>query len=623
MAKTKKKIKEIAEAAIKSLCAKTNYLELQERNGNYPSWDGEILYNPHEESKKSLGRIPYQLKGTTGKLQVENGVFYTYADRVDLENYLNNDTCIMYLVVTVDIATKEAKQIYYADLTAIELTQALKQKGKQPKVLLKPMPDDPDLCLQVFVNFLSAKNLIKGTNIKDLGIADENIIIDSFSFIPSGELQFTGDFSDFIDKTIRLSIKTKAGDRRVHYSPIKGEKAGGDFDVHFNLGNGAAVFLSDPTNETSQEVRVNGELFYDTITTKRTKDTFTLSIGNFMKIYFEYLEPEKKFIGKNLNVEPKNIRCLKDRIHALRFLVATHENGGIEIGGHKFEVDPFEGTAIAHLDVCKMQLEYSKKVEKLFELLQFPVNTNIYIFSEQEQRLIYNLVTTLIDGKPINIREKPEHALTPFTPKLGQYRFALVMIRIEDSATPMVKIESLTINGKSKYDHAFYVEKEESGYYHPVPLYTTLAPEMLTEFSNIDFDDVYKQFVETPIDDAFRAEIFQSFILGGLNAYDNGGPRKEELLQLIIQLLQYEETLDGYETPEHRLNLIQAYKRQRELSDEERTILHEIAESASGICKVAAHLLLDNKDHARYLYNDLKETEKQQFDDFPISHFLS
>jgi len=40
------------------------------------------------------------------------------------------------------------------------------------------------------------------------------------------------------------------------------------------------------------------------------------------------------------------------------------------------------------------------------------------------------------------------------------------------------------------------------------------------------------------------------------------------------------------------------------------------------MCRVAARLFLDNKKHARYLYDNPTETEKQQFDAFPISHFF-
>ena len=149
---------------------------------------------------------------------------------------------------------------------------------------------------------------------------------------------------------------------------------------------------------------------------------------------------------------------------------------------------------------------------------------------------------------------------------LGQYRFALIVVHMENSSAPMVKIEPLTVSGKSKYGYAAYVEEGESSYYHPVPLYAALDPVMFSEFSNIDFDDVYNQFIKIPLDDDFRAEIYLNLILGGLKACDIGGPRRDELLQLIIRLLHYEETLDGYDTPEHRLNLIQAYKRQRNLA---------------------------------------------------------
>jgi hypothetical protein len=193
-----------------------------------------------------------------------------------------------YFVVTVDTSTKRAKQIYYADLTIVEISHAMKQKIMKPKVNIKPMLDDPQVRLRIFNTFMYSILRLNGKPKINDGVLGENI--ESITLLPTSDSRLTGKLTDFIDQTVRITTQTKDGDIRVHPAPVRIQKAGGDWDRHFNLGNGAMIFMGPSSRTTNHDVSANGEVFYRTVDTIISVNILKFTIGGFMTLRFEYLE---------------------------------------------------------------------------------------------------------------------------------------------------------------------------------------------------------------------------------------------------------------------------------------------------------------------------------------------
>jgi hypothetical protein len=158
----------------------------------------------------------------------------------------------------------------------------------------------------------------------------------------------------------------------------------------------------------------------------------------------------------------------------LRFIIAIHNKGGLELGGHYIKLGlGIESNKEAY-ETCKMDLAYLLQVEELFQLLNFPTNTDVSMFTKQDQRLIQRLIITLLENKEITITETMEHSYTLFTPQLQQYRFAFNIILQDTPDKHTVKIVLLADYRKPPPHFAYYIEENGSSYYH---LYNNLSAE--------------------------------------------------------------------------------------------------------------------------------------------------
>ena len=110
-----------------------------------------------------------------------------------------------------------------------------------------------------------------------------------------------------------------------------------------------------------------------------------------------------------------------------------------------------------------------------------------------------------------------------------------------------------------------------------------------------------------------------------LLAYDNATCRKETILKTAKELsewiLQESKDIIAYEIK--TINHLQIVKRERELNQDENTLLIDIIENPQydSMYKTAAYLLLNNKHAAQIHFNKLQHDQQELFKTFPIYNF--
>ncbi|WP_099301782.1 hypothetical protein [Bacillus sp. Marseille-P3800] len=152
--------------------------------------------------------------------------------------------------------------------------------------------------------------------------------------------------------------------------------------------------------------------------------------------------------------------------------------------------------------------------------------------------------------------------------------------------------------------------------YYPVSPYVALAQETLEKAKNFDLEVVLRSLKSHTMDKEDSTEWLNTLTLKSLSAYDS--TKNSNFLELALaisfQLLDYEESVPT------RINLMQAYKRQRDLTSDEMNSLFELKRQhpSDSLILFVANVLLGQIIEARYHYGNLSTETQQEYLQYPI-----
>ena len=330
-------------------------------NDKTPLWDGNIyVYNKNPKTNGTFeGKIDVQIKGRQVNDFKENN---TYSFKVEtLRGYQKEIKGTLLLIV--DFISIDNYKVYYCNLLPVDLYQILKDvKEGQKNVSLKLKEINENTALNfknVCVNFY--KNSIRQANKK---------IINESEFNKIEELNF--------------EVFTKKS----------------EYEEYLEI---ADVYTYAKMKDTHEEVvTVKGE-WKSCATIKRN-----VSI-NGRKFY-----PEYTIIGKNaeeLKVGPITIDLLnakirfelegtpKKRIKDLEFISSVLKEQYIMFDDVKLDL-PFNDVEMINknIDIYSKQLEYFKKIVKLFKFFNTKFDIDYNQLNKVDLRNLHNLMS-LYDGK--------------------------------------------------------------------------------------------------------------------------------------------------------------------------------------------------------------------------------
>lgn len=553
-----------------------------------PSWDGDLyLYRTCGEFSKSnlAGTIPVQVKGKwvenfpTGKVKFA-------IDVSDLQNYQNDGGVLFFLVLMKDF---DDYKIYCDSLLPFDLRDLIESAGEQTSKTIK---------LPVFhhkyhagivrrlTDFLENRKkqgqlLPNVRSIEDL--KNSPLPIDSIGFSIT---------SDSIDDVAEIENEILA---YPHYLYAKPQY----LDVPFAV---EKVEFDKLTRFQEVSVEVNGETLYHHIQVVRT-------LGKDEEIKFgghlAFLQQDGATILRR-----DSGGTLKELIRDLKLTIALAKRQPIKIGNEILVATDF------HMDkdrfqILEQQLKEGEEISKTFQKLNVQKDLDISPLSETEWRLLKYLVDGILFDKPVPLSIQGKAGAGKLT--IGNITVALVSRKAPSQEG--YYIQDYFENNFKDGDLILSRGTPQEG--KPASPYIILDSNNLSYIDNVDFHKLVqsiKQFAFFPL----YGERITWLILDLLKMYDSSG--NDTFINTANELLDYLQENEP-DNDAYRINRIQIEKRRRELSKDELRYLRTLkADRISTQFQLAASILLESYQEAQLLYDELPDSERELFNEYPIMH---
>lgn len=560
--------------------------------------DGLIdLYSSPSFTKENfIGRIYVQVKGTADKLQRdESGFVKREVSVTDLKKYRDILHGVLFFYVTIDDEQLEANDVFYAQLLPYDIAKILEDVKPQQKyvtIQFKPFPKKADEIKRFLLTF----NINKEKQLK----AD---VVTSGFIGEKGELTFSM-------SALNPSMQVLLGERPSNFLNANAENYFYCNDVHGRLyvigkldeikkfGSYSEHIVRTGNFTHKEEVlfgeNVDGQLIeFEGVNIVVGEDKGTLSYsvdGGFRRRYNTiravrefartgelYIDGKKILAIKSGQQNRENAELLSESEKVHKHYVDTLDALGISVDWDPLKMTPAE---LSSLDTLH-QLFVEKKPFRGRKL-----ESPLVHFDIQSAR-IYTLA-----------RERED----------GSYQF-YDMLSEDNIRLAFGASEEDTTNLDRKLD--------------PVPPMTVLDEEGFRKLVNINpqrFSDQFERFPVTARNQfPLNLKLFEM-----LSAYDSGEAQQPAALLACAAILArklYE--FDG-KSNEAFINVLQTFKRTRELEEDEKAALEEIALDAPEMyIKAEAFALLDNQSMAERCLNRCNEKERIQITEYPISHFFN
>lgn len=539
-------------------------------NDKTPLWDGNIyVYNKNPKTNGTFeGKIDVQIKGRQVNDFKENN---TYSFKVEtLRGYQKEIKGTLLLIV--DFISIDNYKVYYCNLLPVDLYQILKDvKEGQKNVSLKLKEINENTALNfknVCVNFY--KNSIRQANKK---------IINESEFNKIEELNF--------------EVFTKKS----------------EYEEYLEI---ADVYTYAKMKDTHEEVvTVKGE-WKSCATIKRN-----VSI-NGRKFY-----PEYTIIGKNaeeLKVGPITIDLLnakirfelegtpKKRIKDLEFISSVLKEQYIMFDDVKLDL-PFNDVEMINknIDIYSKQLEYFKKIVKLFKFFNTKFDIDYNQLNKVDLRNLHNLMS-LYDGK----FSKEIKELQKYYININKYKFVFV---------PVLNRNKLyNFYSQEMVDNTLCVIIRD-GKKIKTSIYSNLLPEEYLNVSNFNEKIILKSFKNLELNDMVLDSI-NLLLLSFLLAYDQSKDRK--YLDLADKLSRI--ACKNRNNDIDLINSKQVKYRKKNLSFKDKKLLNAISEKEvykenyQILCCI--DILLDNNFTFDIHYKQMTKSDKKIFNTWPIYNLI-
>ena len=593
MSFTTKVIEELATNAVKKSILTADYLDqFISENDKEPTWDGFVyIYNDVKKKRKDFrGRVAVQIKGTVQD-KIEHEKISFPVDVIDLRNFLSDGGAI-YFVVYISTDGQQGK-IYYATLSPVKISVYLDvcKEQETKNIELKPFPIDSNTKSTIFLNFcidskkqssFSPAEMLDDLNkYKDLTAITMSIT--GFGFERNDPLRA------FLENEIYLYAQRGNSDIQI---PVK-----------------EVLEALEISHKENQVISVAGKEYYHSYQVIRSKGIIQVIVGKSLTIT---VNEETKFA----QIDYKTSSSMKSRIVDSMFCFDALENKGFMLGRFfipfEFNKDTFEKF---NVDKEKSLIDYLRKVQHLFALLNVTKDIDVEKMTANEWREINSLMIAFLDKKPV-INVKPN---LPTLFRLKIQNIILLLIFKKDN----------TVEGQYRiydfFSHYYMIgyDVPDSDEKYFTSIYSIMRVEDYIDIDNIDYEQIlpsYQVLAEINPQIYIYANLD---MLNILSAYDK--TNNQELLRVAEKMADwiYENGRESFDKDIALLNVLQIARRQRELNLDEIQKLCDLVENGNTRedIKVGTYLLLGNQAAAQVHLNKLSEQEQDDFKEYPIFKF--
>lgn len=558
-------------------------ITLGDRN---PSWDGDVRIYPNDENTKDtlIGKVDVQVKG---KICSERTPSITYTTEIaDLRNFLNGGGAI-YFIVYMD-ETGENTKIYFKEFLPYNLLKILKEcpsNQKTKNIEYSEFPEETLDKIEIFTNFFENKKL--QAKLIEVGEIDEESLKQSGVSIKGYKIGFTSLREDQPNPYRYLFRNT------CYYYAVTDL---GDWPVE-QISHIEAV--SFPINIS---VYVGNKCFYSKIEKVFTKDGSEFRFGKCLRSYYN---------DENNTMEKWQCNfagSLEEQLLDMEFVLAAYRTKKIRYGDHTLDFiikDDYQD----NLKLLEERAEAFRDAKCVLSSLGI-LDKFTFPFEDLTDKDIDSL-NMLVDGilheKKVRFPEKDNFMLFVW--------FNIANLNILMAVKP-------DQDGQYKvfdfFNDLVDVKLNRDGKEYDCSQYVLLKSNILNKASNINYEIILSDIMSTKISEPFLSQVTK-FLLEILKAYDVQKEKNDKLMETAMELALYVKK-KGTENI-YLLNYLQVIKRRRNLNPyEQKKLLKIMKQPLPLIEKLGAAILLEDFEQAEKYYQQLSETERKDFDGFPINN---
>lgn len=539
------------------------------------SWDGEIiLYSGKIGIKENYQcSIKTQVKGRTTNIKKLQDKRKFDIDKRDLENYLKEDGTIFLVVYFRSI---DDFKIYYADLLPYNLRKYLNEKPNnknEVKVRIKEVKNSKEF-ETILRNF--AINRKEQKRISENVFKQEGLIVNN-------DLKIK--FYDWHQND--SNILDLIGKEKYLYG----------YDSNDNITSINYVTLINLSQVVEVEIKnKSGELYYNSLNYKMDSTKNRVYFGK--GFYFNQS-------NKTFNIKIKG--TLKERIKQIKFIEDFYKDKGFYINDFFFEFD----VTFDDIKQCIREKDNYLKIEKFLydHHIEKDINFDDWNYGE------FTNLLTWIDGienkTPLIINNWDMSRIGSI--KMHDLIFSIFAEKQKNDKYIVYSLWNDKKLGKYYFKYDTGIEKIETQNF-----YSILNAQAYCS------DDIDINLMKNIIKD-YKLEPNEELLINlqaleVIKAYDIN--KNNNLLDYALFLL---EKIKNYEKMKDivLINKFQIKKRKNKLSEEEKAILLKIKDNHDDLFyKISINLLIDEKDEAKRLFNELEKYQQDAYKDYPIAIYL-
>jgi len=558
-------------------------------NDKTPSWDGYLcVYNSPGKKKDDLKYqpIPIQIKGTEKEDFPSDRITFQVS-LADLKNYRKSHGTIFFVVY---IKSPKEYKIYYQGLSGLRIKKYLKKMERKntcsTSIELRPFPDTDEIEItNLIINFAAEMenkvSINREFSVEDI-ISKRVAGFDNFNI--SCTTYKTNPFDYLLSHQVTLNAHNTSADLLM---PID------------------EIFLKTIQFNNPSPVTVGGEEFYSSFVAVLEKEKLVLTIGNGIIITIYRLENPWR-----VNFNYKLSEFVEDRIKDIKFLLAFFKANQFEINSYPmhFNIKPEDLTKI-DLEYLRTNLVYLEQIKKLKTILSIGKDINFEKLTSSDFNNLDLLIKAFLNNQIVEYKQKDEILFQLL--RIANIKIMFSILRINENFCNFKRVE------KTGY---VFSSGEEFNEKFPSTVFFIMQQDDFESIDNIDYEVIYSDIISVKQTKPFMEHLIL-FLLTILLAYDDMTIKDLRMLKFVEKVCDSFIGKTSWVNDEILiLNKLQAIKRYRSLSSEEKIKLIEIANNTNDdSVKVGAYILYEDYDQADYFFSKLDEDRKKQFAEYPIN----
>lgn len=552
-------------------------------NDKTPIWDGSInVYTDIRCTKDSLKmEIPVQIKGREVKKLSGNSIYYP-VEISDLKGFKSKNGSIFFVV---DF-NNDKQKIYYNSLLPYKINDILNstsEKQKTKTIKFTKFPTEKEEIKSILLNYILHSQQQK--NFTFVGYkSDKDLIKEGFfkcyeiSCIPSEKRK---------DDPIKYLLENETYLYAV-------DKMGTKYPLEL-------INNIQKTISTVHRQVVCGNVSYPSYQVIRNKKSGIIKIGRSFTL---------NILSNPISIQFKLDGELSDRIKDIDCLLELQNN---DIYIDKNFICRYNASFQANFSLENISLhkKFLENIRDVLSLLHIPENKISYNDLSKNDFYLAKSLIALFD-KHQSIPLKNIDITEDIIPQM--FRFANICIPVLLKHDKDKNFFVYDLMSHSREITATTVDNKT----FPISRFMILQSPQLLKMSNFDAEYICDDIQSYQYDDDGAAYVTK-FGLELLFAYDES--RDKKYLNCAERLFTWIISKNLNNKINDRLNMIQCHMRNNNVSDiDKEYLLTLLTENCNSEQKLACYILLNMKEGAQKLYNQLSIDEQEYFISYPIGY---